>query len=271
VNIVMSALQTHPIAAVFPAPEGALFDALKADIRANGQYLPIILYDGMIWDGRARHRACAELGLKPWLVPLRRKSPTECYILSNYDRVGEPNSPVRKATVAVLSEASSSARRAEAYAQRNEWIRNARSEFENFVRGEREPCAVCGSHVDFVHAHHSFPLSLQFDCGIDEAVQDYQWLCPVHHKRVHALLSGYLLGSRDLSFLDHIPFEFTDEWVAIEHGARRGMELCYDALGRVPGEDKPRRYDPPYALFLTFNPGVIWRASEWKRSFIAAE
>jgi hypothetical protein len=71
--------------------------------------------------------------------------------------------------------------------------------------GRREPCVACGKHINFVHAHHSFPLSLQFECGMDEPIHDYQWLCPVHHKRVHILLSGYLLGSRDLCFLEGIP------------------------------------------------------------------
>jgi hypothetical protein len=71
----MSTLRTHPIAATFPPVSGALFDALMTDMRSNGQRLPIVLYDGMIWDGRARYQACAELGLKPWLVPLRREDP----------------------------------------------------------------------------------------------------------------------------------------------------------------------------------------------------
>lgn len=261
----MATLRTHPIVAPLPTVEGAGFEALKVHIRLNGQNLPIILYDGMIWDGRARHRACAELGRKPWLVPLRRKDPVEYYILSNYARVGEPNSPARKAIVAALSKAESAASRAEARGRRTEWIREARAEFEGLVRGQREPCEVCRSHIEFVHAHHSFPLSLQFDCGVDEAIHDHQWLCPVHHKCVHVLLSGYLLGSRDLSFLDRIPHDFTEEWIAIEHSASKGVDLCYNALGRVPGENKRRRYDPPYALFLTFNRrslgGIGWKSS----------
>lgn len=32
-------------------------------------------YEGMIWDGRARYEACRSLGVRPWLVPLRRQEP----------------------------------------------------------------------------------------------------------------------------------------------------------------------------------------------------
>jgi hypothetical protein len=163
-----------------------------------------------------------------------------------------------------LSKAGSAAASAGARARRSEWIRQARAEFEDWVREKREPCAVCKRHIEFVHAHHSFPLSLQFECGPDEAIHDYEWLCPIHHKRVHMLLSGYLLGSRDLSFLDGIPAEFTEEWLAIEDSASKGIDLCCDALGRVPGE-KARRCDPPYSLFLLRNYGAR-QISEWKRT-----
>lgn len=41
------------------------FEGLKEDIRANGLREPIWLHDGKIIDGRNRHRACVELGIKP--------------------------------------------------------------------------------------------------------------------------------------------------------------------------------------------------------------
>jgi hypothetical protein len=262
----MSTLQTHPVAKQFPSLDGPLFDALLRDIRSNGQDRPIVLFEGMIWDGRARFSACVKLGIKPWLVPLRRIEPIQFYIGSNYERVGEPNSPERKAIVAKLMEADSPESKAKARARRSEWIRNARAEFKDLIRGVRKPCAVCGAHIDFVHAHHCFPLSLQFECGTDEPIHEYEWLCPVHHKYVHVLLSGYLLGSRDLGFLEGIPDHALDEWHAIEKSARIGIDLCCEALGRVRGENKPRRYDPPYGLFIISNPSLAPAAVEWDRS-----
>lgn len=241
-------LQTHPVVAAFPPREGAAFATLLGDIEGRGQRLPIGLYEGKIWDGRARYAACVKLGIKPWLVPLRREGLVELYIRLNYERAGEPNSVERKAFVATLMEVGGMDKSFPA--RRAEWIKTARAEFQDFVREGREPCVVCGKYRAFTHAHHSFPLSLQFECGVEDAIHDYQWLCPVHHKNVHVLLSGYLLGSRDLSFLDGIPEEHTEEWLAIEKSAQRGIDLCCEALGRIPEENKEQRYDPPYSRFL---------------------
>lgn len=241
-------LETHPVVAAFPPREGAAFATLLRDMEARGQRLPIGLYDGKIWDGRARYAACIKLDIKPWLVPLPRAELVELYIRLNYERAGEPNSTERKAFVATLMKVGDTEK--SAAVRRAEWIKTARAEFQAFVRDGREPCVVCGKHREFAHSHHSFPLSLQFECGVEDAIHDYQWLCPVHHKDVHVLLSGYFLGSRDLSFLDGIPDEHADEWLAIEKSAKRGIDLCCEALGRIPEENKPRRYDPPYSRFM---------------------
>jgi hypothetical protein len=61
-------LQFHPLADMFPLMEGAEFDALVADIKANKVRDNILLYEGMILDGRNRYRALRTLGLSPKVI-----------------------------------------------------------------------------------------------------------------------------------------------------------------------------------------------------------
>jgi ParB-like chromosome segregation protein Spo0J len=56
-------LEFHPLANVFPLLEGKEFDALVADIKANGLRERITLYEDKILDGRDRYRACLEAGI----------------------------------------------------------------------------------------------------------------------------------------------------------------------------------------------------------------
>jgi hypothetical protein len=61
----MSELQFHPLADLFPLMEGEDFDALVADIAANGLREKIDLYQGKIVEGRNRYRALQRLGINP--------------------------------------------------------------------------------------------------------------------------------------------------------------------------------------------------------------
>ena len=60
--------ELHPLCTLFPRMEGAEFDALVADIRANGLRQPIVLHQGMVLDGGNRARACEAAGVAPDFV-----------------------------------------------------------------------------------------------------------------------------------------------------------------------------------------------------------
>lgn len=60
-------MELHPLCTLFPRLAGAEFEALKADIAANGQREPIVIHGGFILDGGNRYRACVEAGITPAL------------------------------------------------------------------------------------------------------------------------------------------------------------------------------------------------------------
>lgn len=58
-------MKFHPYADIFPLIEGDDFDALVADIKANGLRQVITLYQGKILDGRNRFLACQKAKVTP--------------------------------------------------------------------------------------------------------------------------------------------------------------------------------------------------------------
>jgi hypothetical protein len=79
-------LPFHPLADIFPLIEGAEFDALVADIAANGLSQAIVVLDNQILDGRNRYRACLKAGVQHRVMPYRGKDPLTFVISSNLYR-----------------------------------------------------------------------------------------------------------------------------------------------------------------------------------------
>lgn len=74
---------THPAANLFPMLKGQELAALAADIKANGQRMPVMLLQEstggplLVLDGRNRLRACEMLGIRPE-VEIRSIAGLEC-------------------------------------------------------------------------------------------------------------------------------------------------------------------------------------------------
>lgn len=60
-----TALTLAHVHEVLPVLEGAELDALRADIKQNGQLVPILVKGDEVVDGRARLQICKELGIDP--------------------------------------------------------------------------------------------------------------------------------------------------------------------------------------------------------------
>ena len=58
-------MKTHPAAESFPMMGRESYRELLEDVRINGLYVPLVVCEGMLLDGRNRAKACAELGIEP--------------------------------------------------------------------------------------------------------------------------------------------------------------------------------------------------------------
>lgn len=77
-------IKVHPAADALPLIEGAEFDALVEDIRANGQRTKCVLDHAGEWlvDGRNRKRACERLGIEPQYERLPEGTNIAAYVIS---------------------------------------------------------------------------------------------------------------------------------------------------------------------------------------------
>lgn len=78
--------ELHPLCTLFPRMIGEDFDALVADIAANGLQSPIVLHDGMILDGGNRYRACQIANVEPRFVQFDGESVVAFVLSANLRR-----------------------------------------------------------------------------------------------------------------------------------------------------------------------------------------
>jgi N6-adenosine-specific RNA methylase IME4/ParB-like chromosome segregation protein Spo0J len=86
VRVMSEKLAFHPLANIFPLIEGAEFDALVADIAANGLSEAIVLYEDKILDGRNRYRACLKAGVQHRAMRYRGSDPLAFVVSKNLHR-----------------------------------------------------------------------------------------------------------------------------------------------------------------------------------------
>lgn len=76
----------HLFTTLIPPCREDEYEALKEDIKAQGQQEPIVLHQGAILDGLTRYRACIELGRTPNFIEYKGSSPEDYVISKNLHR-----------------------------------------------------------------------------------------------------------------------------------------------------------------------------------------
>ena len=76
----------HPLANIFPLMQVKVFADFKANIKAEGLREPVVIFEGMILDGRNRFRACQEVGITPEFIEYRGGDPLAYVISLNLHR-----------------------------------------------------------------------------------------------------------------------------------------------------------------------------------------
>jgi ParB-like chromosome segregation protein Spo0J len=76
------ALSVHPAAALFPLMKGPEFGLLVEDIDEHGLREPIVMYQGLVLDGRNRLRACELAGVEPRFVEWEGTGSPLAFVLS---------------------------------------------------------------------------------------------------------------------------------------------------------------------------------------------
>jgi protein gp37 len=96
-------LECHPYCLAIPEMTDQEFAELKEDISGSGLLEPIVLFEGMILDGRHRFRACMELEIEPWFKPFDGPDSACDYVISKNLRRRNLNEGQRAAAMTTLA------------------------------------------------------------------------------------------------------------------------------------------------------------------------
>lgn len=216
----------HPVSNIFPLMDQDALQDLTDDIRENGLLEPIWLHpDGRIIDGRNRYLACLETGYTPQYRTWDGTGSLVAFVAGmNKEKLESMSASQRACAAAEACQLLQQAKK-DYYLEKKRWLCAARAAF---APGTRQPCIVCRGYESVTHAHHVFPLEIQFDRGIKEPIQEFIWLCPNHHAAIHLIIRG-LIANKCVSLKGFPP----EEQDLLQKEAVSFVHLCFDATGKV--------------------------------------
>ena len=82
-KLTLNCLPIHPAAELFPMMSEKEFQLMKEDIRLHGQNDDVLVWNGMLLDGRNRLRACTELGIEAGWSEIPKTTDPVAWVLSH--------------------------------------------------------------------------------------------------------------------------------------------------------------------------------------------
>jgi hypothetical protein len=163
---------------------------LEKNIIADGCRDPLVVFNNTLVDGHNRYEICVKHDL-PFIFlekDFSSKDAAKLWMIDN--QKGRRNltdgwkfqlSQNKKDILLGMGRAKQK--------EKNAWIINARSKIPVL---KKEACYVCGKFLSISEAHHIYPLSNQYDDGVDISINDYVFLCPNHHTLQHIMINKRL-------------------------------------------------------------------------------
>lgn len=139
----LTELEIHPLALLFPPMGCDEMIALVEDIRQSGLRDDIVLYEGMVLDGRNRYEACRQAGVEPRFVDWDGEGTALDYVVSKNLNRRHLDESQRGYVAARIAELSGTSRKKSA---KSEPVFDASEELDDTCdKGSIEPLAENGA------------------------------------------------------------------------------------------------------------------------------